>query len=276
MREQQGFTQTKTRHPRQELYSQRNNRQYPPANQHREEHYSGTHPEDAPYTTGDVDEIEEDESFYTQRPRTSVRRWQDNPVTQTQGKTRYDVHADQVIQRPQRAHRPPDTTQRHTESVPKVKAKRQRRGFRAHPLLYLGLGMIVMLLLWIGGSSLVAWIGFQHDTIVYGTPRTYQFDAVVGHNDSPTNPTHFILVNLNRHIEIIELPGGDASHARIYNGPVLFGDGQDLTPVTGKVEDVNGDGKPDLVLFIQDQRIVFINTGSEFRPLKPGEQVTIP
>jgi hypothetical protein len=56
----------------------------------------------------------------------------------------------------------------------------------------------------------------------------------------------------------------------------LFGDGQDLTPATGKAIDVNGDGKLDLVLYVQDQRIVFINDGTQFRPLKPGEQVNIP
>jgi hypothetical protein len=82
-------------------------------------------------------------------------------------------------------------------------------------------------------------------------------------------------MNLNRHVIIIEMPGGDASHARVYLGPVLFGDGQDLTPVTGEIRDVNGDGKPDLIVFIQDQRIVFINTGTAFRPLQPGERVKL-
>jgi len=42
------------------------------------------------------------------------------------------------------------------------------------------------------------------------------------------------------------------------------------------VGDFNGDGKLDLVLYVQDQRIVFINDGTQFRPLKPGERITIP
>ncbi len=85
-----------------------------------------------------------------------------------------------------------------------------------------------------------------------------------------------IIVNLKRHVIIIELPGGDLSKSRIYSGPTLFGDGQDLTPVTGKAVDVNGDGKLDLVLLLQDQRIVYINDGTQFRPAKPGEHVTLP
>jgi len=135
------------------------------------------------------------------------------------------------------------------------------------------IGMVVMAVLAMSLTSLASWWKVHQDDMQYGRPRTFQFDAVVGHNDSPANPTHFILINLNRHVEIIELPGGDSTHARIYSGPVLFGDGQDLTPITGEVRDVNGDGKPDLIVHIQDQQLVFINDGTQFRPLQPGEHV---
>ncbi len=135
------------------------------------------------------------------------------------------------------------------------------------------IGMAVMAVLAMSLTSFASWWKVHQDDMQYGRPRTFQFDAEVGHNDSPANPTHFILINLNRHIQIIELPGGDSTHARSYSGPVLFGDGQDLTPVTGEVRDVNGDGKPDLIVHIQDQQLVFINDGTQFRPLQPGEHV---
>jgi hypothetical protein len=73
-------------------------------------------------------------------------------------------------------------------------------------------------------------------------------------------------MNLNRHVEIIEIPGGDPSRTRIFLGPVLYGDGQDLTPVTGEVRDINGDGKLDLIVHIQNQQIIFLNDGSTFHP----------
>lgn len=141
------------------------------------------------------------------------------------------------------------------------------------PLMAVLLGMGVAIVLVVGLSVVGSWWRVYQDDLQYGRPRTFQFDAVVGHGDSPSNPTHFILINLNRHVEIIELPGGDGAHARIYLGPTLFGDGQDLTPVTGEVRDVNGDGKPDLIVHIQDQTLVFINDGMEFRPLQAGEHV---
>ena len=135
--------------------------------------------------------------------------------------------------------------------------------------------MIVMLALWVLGNLAVNWWNVTQDDWHYGRPRTFQIDAVVGHNDSPANPSHFIALNLNRHILIIEFPGGDATKAKDYLGPTLFGDGQNLTPVTLSFKDVNGDGKPDMLIHIQDQTIVFLNDGSQFRPLKPGEHLSL-
>ncbi len=171
---------------------------------------------------------------------------------------------------------PPRRSATVTEDIPQARPKRQRRGLLAHPLLYLGIGMLAMLALWVLLQMAVSWWTMHTNDVTYGRPRTYQFDAVFGHNDSASTPTHIIIVNLNRHVIVIELPGGDATHSRIYSGPILFGDGQDLTPVTGRAVDANSDGKLDLVLSIGDQRIVYLNDGTQFVPLKPGQQVNIP
>jgi hypothetical protein len=219
----------------------------------------------------DDDEIE-DEQWPGTLPSSSIR-WQ--PLNQA-GNTRYQVHPDRTIPRRAHAEQTTTATPRHTEERLAAKPKRQRRGFMAHPLLYLGIGMLFMLALWVLGQMAANWWQEHQDDATYGMPRTYQFDAVFGHKDSTANPTHIIIINLNRHVIIIELPGGDSTRARIYNGPTLFQDGGDLVPVTGKAIDVNGDGKLDLVLFIQDQRIAFINDGTQFRPAKPGERITLP
>lgn len=146
--------------------------------------------------------------------------------------------------------------------------------FHKHlPLLAIIVGMVVMALLAMSLTAFASWWKVHQDDMQYGRPRTFQVDAVVGHSDSQSNPTHFIFINLNRHVQIIELPGGDSAHARIYPGPVLFGDGQDLTPITADIRDVNGDGKPDIIVHIQDQQLVLINDGTQFRPLQPGEHV---
>src|SRR5260370_14099871 len=100
---------------------------------------------------------------------------------------------------------------------------KQRGIRRVHPLLYLGIGMIVMLALWTLLTLAVSWGNTTWNDIHYGRPRTFQIDAVVGQNDSAANPSHFIAMNFKRRIEVIEFPGGDASHTRIFiRPPILF------------------------------------------------------
>jgi|SRR6266568_3783287 len=158
---------------------------------------------------------------------------------------------------------------------PNTTVTRGKPPLRLHPLLYLGVGMIVMLVFWTVLTLAISWFNATLDDIRYGRPRTFQIDAVVGHNDSAANPSHFIAINLNRHIEIIELPGGDAARARIYTGPQLFGAGDELTPVTLRFVDVNGDHLPDMIVSFQGTQIVFINDQGGFRPLRPEERQQI-
>jgi hypothetical protein len=150
-------------------------------------------------------------------------------------------------------------------------ALKQRVSGRFHPLLYLGVGMLAMLLLWVLLTAFIGWFNTTLDDLHYGRPRTFQTDAYVGHNENGV-PSHFIAINLNRHIEVIELPGGDATHARIYLGPQLYGSSDDLVPVTLKFIDVNNDHKPDMIVSFQDSRIVFINDQGGFRPLLASER----
>jgi hypothetical protein len=152
-------------------------------------------------------------------------------------------------------------------------AEAGQRKLRFHWLFYVGVAMLAMTLLWGAFSVVNTWWQNTYNDVTYGRPRTYQTDQVVGHNDSSTHPSHFIALNLNSHIEIIEFPGGDPTKAKIYIGPPLTGPGQDLTPVTLEFKDVNGDGKPDMIVKVQASRFVFINSKGGFRPLHPGEAV---
>lgn len=144
-----------------------------------------------------------------------------------------------------------------------------------HWLLPLGIGMIAMLLLWVVGSSVLAWGLDRYDDLRYGYPRTYQIDAVVGHGDNTQHPSHFMAINLHGQAIVIEFPAGNPQHAMSYVVPYFIrqqggGQGGDLTPVTVEFRDVTGDGKPDMLVHIlfrtQVQTFVFINTGTKFRP----------
>ncbi len=144
-----------------------------------------------------------------------------------------------------------------------------------HPLFYVGMTLFLLWLGYLALTQLGHWWQVYQDDQHYGRPRTFQIDAVVGHNhDSANAPSHFVALNLHRHILIMELPAGDAGHAKAYVGPVLLGDGQDLAVVTLSFADVNGDGKPDMLVHVDQTQIVFLNDGQGFRPQRPGEQVS--
>jgi hypothetical protein len=143
---------------------------------------------------------------------------------------------------------------------------------RVHPLLYLGIGMLGMLILWSILTAAITWFHTTMDDIHYGRPRTFQTDQFVGHGENNGVPSHFIAINLHGRVEVIEMPGGDATHARIYMGPQLYGDNSDLVPVTLAFRDVNGDHKPDMIVQFQGSQVIFINDGDSFRPLRPEER----
>ncbi len=226
---------------------------------------------------------QDDDDFSTRPPRSAVRSYQPEEIY-NQNNTR--LYAGQIVIPKRRS-----ATQTYLPEGARVQpqqevyrdepdeqgterpGKRRRQKTRFNPLVWLGLGMLAMIFLWAGFSNLINWWTIHQDDSTYGRPRTFQMDAVVGHNDSSTNPSHFIAINLNRHVIVIELPGGDPTKARIYPVTTLFGDGQELTPVTLSFKDVTGNGLLDMEIHIENQTIVMINDNGQFRALRPGEKV---
>lgn len=111
------------------------------------------------------------------------------------------------------------------------------------------------------------WQGKLDDWTYGQTTRTYQTDAVVGHSDSPGNPTHIIALNLRGTIMVIELPGGDASKARSYTITTIPGNSGN-PPVKVSFQDLNSDGKLDMLIQIGDPgsivTIILFNNGQQF------------
>ncbi len=55
----------------------------------------------------------------------------------------------------------------------------------------------------------------------------------------------------------------------------LMGTNANLAVVTLSFQDVNGDGKPDLVINVQGGHFVFLNTGTQFRPVTASDHVNL-
>jgi hypothetical protein len=146
--------------------------------------------------------------------------------------------------------------------------QQQRPSTRRNRLwsLYLVTGMLAMTALVIGLNSLGSWWQHVQDGWTYGYPRTFQTDAVVGHNhDSSSHPSHFVAINLRGQVEVFELPAGDPTKVRVFLGPTISGAGADQVVITISFADIDHDGTPDLILHYGDNEEVLYNKGGTFQ-----------
>ena len=225
-----------------------------------------------PYDVDDRDDL------YQTRPHTSARRYRphdtlDDPIMQQttlvqrrrsslQNRRTNGVASNAVTSSQRNAVTSSQRAVRYEEEEVPLRSKRERhkRTFMATLII----GMLITVALLVSLALLSSWWqGFQDD-VHYGYPRTSHLDAVVGHEDSPSNRTHFIFINLHGHIQVIEIPGGDPAHTRIYTGPTLYGSGQDRIPVTGEI--VKDQGKANLLVHVGSQEFLFVNDGTTFHP----------
>ena len=102
-----------------------------------------------------------------------------------------------------------------------------------------------------------------------------QMDAYVGHNEAEGVPSHFVAMNLNRRVTVLEMRGGDSSQVNTIVGPYLFGQGEDLTPVTLGSTDLNADGLSDLIVSVKNEQLLYLNDGASFRLATTEERLAI-
>jgi hypothetical protein len=161
----------------------------------------------------------------------------------------------------------PTPTTTASGDIPAWKPARPLPARRRERLLMIGMGMgmILAVVLVSLGQALIGWVSTTSDDLHYGRPRTFQTDAFVGH-EAGTQPSHFIALNLQGRIEIIELPGGDAAHARIFVGPHLYGQNADLVPITLQFVDTRHNHHPDMLVLFQGTQLVFRNVQGTFEP----------
>lgn len=132
-----------------------------------------------------------------------------------------------------------------------------------HPLVLVGVGMLVTVQVLLVSQVVVPWGLKTADDLRYGYPRTTQEDHYVGHEQAGM-PSHFVAMNLQGQITVVELPGGNLKGAQLLVGPRLLGKGADLAPVTLRF--VGDSQHPDLEVVVQSVQVRFHNTGASYRP----------
>src|SRR2546429_3255221 len=168
-------------------------------------------------------------SLHSTSPRSALRHRSISPDIAAKELPRVPRASRTQTQTLTQTEKPGSKASKPTSSAVAQPVTKSRPQPRLHWLTLLGLGMIIALALVLAGQLATNWLMRTWDDLHYGQPRTFQVDAYVGHESGKT-PSHFIALNLQGRIEVIELPGGDAAHAHIYVGPQLIGPNADLIP----------------------------------------------
>lgn len=150
-----------------------------------------------------------------------------------------------------------------------------RRQLHLHPLFFLGCGLLVASLLWIGMTQVLSWGNNELNSLKYGNPRTFQIDAVVGQGDSVQHPSHFVAINLHGIVTILDFPAGDPEHMRMLGSSPVLGPNAEQAVVTLRFIDVNHNGKPDMLINVDGVQSVLVNDRGTFRLPTTEEQYQI-
>jgi hypothetical protein len=152
------------------------------------------------------------------------------------------------------------------------------RGVRPTLSSWLATALIYLLALVLGYlllSPVFTWGQRRLDDLRYGFPRATQLAGLVGHGEESGEPTYLMALNLHGQVSILEVPGGDTEKLRALPGPYLVGaDGAYVVPHLA-LEDVTGDGQPDLLLRVRDEIVVYVNENGSFRLITPAERARL-
>jgi len=140
-------------------------------------------------------------------------------------------------------------------------------------------GVVTFAALYMLTDTMVAWAEPRLSSISqlehYMETPTYHLRADVGHGTSPGMLSHLTAMNMDGQIIVVDFPGGDAERMRVLQGPYLFGSEGSSTPVSLRLEDMNGDTHSDLIVQVNNEEIIYINRDQTFQLITPEERQEI-
>lgn len=139
-------------------------------------------------------------------------------------------------------------------------------------LVYIGVGMLVMVTVWIIVTSFV--LPFVYGTITHwncGEARICQYELHVGHGGT----SRFITQYYRNQVVIIEVAHNDFSHEKVYVAAVITKNDTTQHTIDLKTAYISKhatSGKPDLIVSVSGFAvpIVLYNTGTQFSTEEPN------
>ena len=152
---------------------------------------------------------------------------------------------------------------------------RMRAGTGLVWLVQAGVYVLALLALTLVVSRGMGWAQRSLDDLRYGMPRTVHLADAVGGGDSEAAPTRFIALNIDGQVSVLVAPGGDMSRLATLPGPYVIGDhGSAAVPLLS-LDDLTGDGAPDLLVTIRGETVVYGNNAGSFALLTPEERARL-
>ncbi len=204
-----------------------------------------------PLSTADVEQT--DDAIY-QAPRfpNSTRRYRSTSPTQTPTRAVTPIR------------KPMPTTRVQLEPVLSVKT------FQRFLLACLCVIVAAILIAVLAVAYILPAFQRWQETNTYGYPRITRAEANVGHGTKAHPKSRFIGINNGGILEVIEMSEDEptAQNTHIYVVAHLASDGIDPTTMPIRsitFPDLNGDGKPDMMVVVNDTTYEFINDGTTFK-----------
>jgi hypothetical protein len=95
------------------------------------------------------------------------------------------------------------------------------------------------------------------------------------HGEVNGEPTHLMALNLRGQVSIFEIPGGDPGKLQVLPGPYLVGADASYVVPQLSLQDMNGDGQPDLLLQVRGEVVIYVNENGRFRLITPAERARL-
>ena len=220
--------------------------------------------------------VEEQDDEQEELDTRDYSEYRQEPIQLRRSKPKAADVAPNTDRHPPRTSKPPKkrSQARTTDTLkrPRLTLRQRVGSWIQRNLMYMGIGMIVTLCLWVLVTTYVIpfWATVSLHWTYGGDVPITQYDANVGHHGT----SHFLAEYWHGEVIVMEFPGKDPTKARTYVFPLNTTHDTTHRLITLHVQTINlhgQQGKPDVVVGVEGYIVspILYNTGDAFTTSQP-------